>query len=161
MKHLKEESTYEASAREFMEKTQTTMLVQFLYHGPHFEDDKDQRDVYQITLRRKNYTYIFKFGQSINKSGNSKGPVVMDCPSHCKDWGHCRTHIRKRTAPTDYDVLTCLTKYDPGTFDDFCSEYGYDTDSRKAEKTYFSVQAEFANVQKLFGDVIDELAEIQ
>ncbi len=30
--------------------------------------------------------------------------------------------------PTAYDILACLTKYEVGTFDDFCSNFGYDTD---------------------------------
>lgn len=33
-----------------------------------------------------------------------------------------------------YDVLACLQKYDCGTFVEFAHEFGYDTDSREAEK---------------------------
>jgi len=40
-------------------------------------------------------------------------------------------------SPTAYDVLACLDTYSDGfTFEDFCHSYGYDTDSRKAEKTF-------------------------
>lgn len=63
--------------------------------------------------------------------------------------------------PTEYDILACLEKYDVGSFEDFCLEFGYDTDSRKAEKTYKAVVKEYNNVMRVFGDVIDELAEIQ
>jgi hypothetical protein len=63
--------------------------------------------------------------------------------------------------PTMYDVLSCLTKNDPGTFEDFCSDYGYDSDSRKAERTYHLVVEEWNNVDDLFSDIIDELQEIQ
>lgn len=63
--------------------------------------------------------------------------------------------------PTMYDVLTCLTKYDPNTFEDFCSEFGYDTDSRAAERTHKAVVKEYEAVERLFGDIIEELAEIQ
>lgn len=63
--------------------------------------------------------------------------------------------------PTAYDVLTCLTKTDPGTFEEFCSEFGYDTDSRKAEKTYKACVKEYFGVHRLFGDVMDGLMEIQ
>lgn len=68
--------------------------------------------------------------------------------------------MQTKTTPTLYDVLACLTKYDPGTFDNFCDDYGYSTDSIKAQKTYLEVQEEFTNCSRLFGDVIEELMEI-
>jgi len=97
-------------------------------------DEQQSRTVFRVKLSRKGKSYTFEFGQSI-AAGNED--------------------------PTMYDILTCLTKYDPESFDNFCSEYGYDTDSRKAEKTYKAVCKEFEAVDRLFGDVIDELAEIQ
>ena len=97
-------------------------------------DDNQNRTVFKVKLSRNGKSYTFEFGQSIS-AGN--------------------------TEPTMYDILTCLTKYDPETFEDFCSEFGYDVDSRKAEKTYKAVCKEFAAVDRLFNDVIDELAEIQ
>lgn len=63
--------------------------------------------------------------------------------------------------PSSYDVLACITKSDPGTFEDFCSEFGYDTDSRKAVRTYKSVRKEWQNICKLFSDSeIEQLQEI-
>lgn len=58
-----------------------------------------------------------------------------------------------------YDVLACLTKCDPGTFENFCSEYGYDSDSRKALKTYKAVRNEWQNLCKLFTE--SELEQLQ
>ena len=64
--------------------------------------------------------------------------------------------------PTPYDVLSCITKYDPGTFDNFCGEFGYSTDSRAAEKTYKSVLEEWNNVERIFNpSEIESLIEIQ
>lgn len=62
--------------------------------------------------------------------------------------------------PNAYDILASLTKYDPGTFADFCADYGYDEDSKKAEKTFLAVIDEYKNIERLFGDVMDELWEI-
>jgi len=92
------------------------------------------RTVFKLKISRKGKSYTFYFGQSI-ASGDDK--------------------------PSMYDVLACLTKYDPGSFENFCSEYGYDTDSRKAEKTYKAVCKEFAAIERLFWDILDELQEIQ
>lgn len=61
---------------------------------------------------------------------------------------------------TAYDVLACLTKNDVGTFEQFCWEFGYDTDSRRAERTYKACKKEYTNVTRVFGNCIDELMEI-
>jgi hypothetical protein len=64
--------------------------------------------------------------------------------------------------PSDYSVLACLQKYDCGTLEDFCSEFGYDTDSIRARKTYEAVRDEYLNLAKLFSDEeLKEMAEIQ
>lgn len=86
----------------------------------HFEQ---QRYVFKIKLIKGGKQYAFEFGQSISEGSNE---------------------------PTLYSVLACLTKYDPETFEDFCANYGYDNDSRKAEKIYKEVVKEFNNMQRLF-----------
>lgn len=70
--------------------------------------------------------------------------------------------------PTAYDVLACLQKYDVGSFEDFCNEFGYEMYSEtyrsyntKNMKLYNAVCREFKNVDRIFGDIIEELAEIQ
>ena len=43
-------------------------------------------------------------------------------------------------------------------FEDFCDEYGYDTDSRKAERTWKSCQRTAAKIARVFtGDLYDLL----
>lgn len=70
--------------------------------------------------------------------------------------------LKEGTSPTEYDILACLTKYDPETFENFCDEFGYDTDSKSAEKTYNAVVNEYKNVAMLWNDSeIEQLAEIQ
>jgi hypothetical protein len=68
---------------------------------------------------------------------------------------------RKGKTPQPYDVLAAITKNDPDTFENFCSEFGYDTDSRKAEKTYKLVVKEWEKVTKFFAaDELEELYKI-
>jgi hypothetical protein len=101
----------------------------------YFTDDKEYRYVFKLRLSRNGKKYTFSFGQSINSGAEEPGM---------------------------YDVLTCLTKYDPETFEDFCYNYGYDIDSRKAEKTYEAVCKEWNAVNRLFpeSEVMEELREI-
>lgn len=128
---------YQKQAEDFLKSTETKLTVNFKEYGPHFEDDKESRDIYRITLRNKGHKFSFNFGQSINKTGTGE-------------------------KPTAYDVLTCLTKYDPGDFHNFCYEFGYNEDSRKAFKIYKAVIREWKNVELLFNEEqIEKLQEIQ
>jgi len=134
---------YEKQAQGFLDKVNCKIKVKFLRHGMHFTEDKRERDIYRITLstgeRGVDYKgYSFNFGQS-----------------------EVDSYPNERKAPTAYDVLACMTKYDPGTFENFCDDFGYDTDSRRAEKTYRAVLDEFKNIQTLFNDSeLEEMAEI-
>lgn len=142
MQTKKEKSSYDVQAEKFLADTGATIETEFLYHGPHFDDDKDARDVYRITIKRgnPNRSWSFKFGQSIQNSGDK--------------------HLRRRKAPGAYNILACVEKHDPGTFSDFCRDFDYSDDSVKAQKLYFAVQEEWINVRRMFGDVLDALAEI-
>lgn len=61
-----------------------------------------------------------------------------------------------------YDILASLTKDNPGMFSDFCDEYGYEEDSRKAFTTYEAVCEEWKKVSSFFSAAeIEELREVQ
>ncbi len=129
-------SEYDDQAEKFMEETGTTMDVRWVDTAKYFPDDEQERDIYEIKLSRGlGRSYKFRFGQSLNKTGTGQ-------------------------EPSEYDVFSCLTKYDPGTFDEFCSECGYDTDSRRALAAYKAVRMEWVQVHRLFGDVLEKLREI-
>lgn len=58
-------------------------------------------------------------------------------------------------APTANGVLECLMSVaslaDSNSFEEFCSELGYDTDSRKAERSYKSTVRQTEHVKRLLG----------
>lgn len=77
-------------------------------------------------------------------------------------------NMTENKKPTAYDILACLQKYDVGSFEDFCNDFGYEiyeetyrSYNHKNMKIYNAVCREFENVDKIFGDIIEELAEIQ
>lgn len=176
-----EVSEYVQQGLDFLKKYEIEMNVEFLYNGKHFKDDKELRDVYQITLTRKGKKpFSVKFGQSIAKSGfyYTKGVQKIEIDRKYlgsknlsaiirrMDWDFLNNgksdKIHRPEEPTAYDLLTCITKYDPETFEDFCSKFGYDTDSRKAEKIYNAVREEWFQVLTFFtSEEIEELHEIQ
>lgn len=98
-------------------------------------DSKNQRYIFKVQLKRGRKSYTFEFGQSIADGSQE---------------------------PTLYDILTCLQKYDVGSFEDFCGEFGYDEDSRTAERTYKAVVKEFEAMERLFNsDELEVLSYIQ
>lgn len=191
-------SEYDEQAKKFLEETGTEFSVEFIKHDVHFPDDRDTRDIYEVTLKRGNRIYAFKFGQSVSDSG-----VKHLMPNHSKDISGdfmtqeyrkqlidfdtkdaddrrrlkakfmlkmgqhvypCsgRDEFQFGISPTAYSVLASLQKYDPGSFEDFCSGFGYDNDSKKAEKTYNAVKGEWQNVERLFNEEeLEKLQEVQ
>lgn len=178
---------YEKQAADFMTATNTTMSAKYLRTGKHFEDDKDERDIYEITLSSKGGVYKFNFGQSINASGeyvfldhfkNKLIKTLLFPKNRCfmseseyKKIEQNRDGVEKKevivknpnySTPTAYDVLSCLTKHDPGTLEEFCDDYGYNVDSRKAERMYNAVKDEYLQLSGLFTDQeLELMAEIQ
>lgn len=128
---------YQKQANDFAAKYGVELEVINEYFGFHFPDDKQKRHVFEMELSRNGKRYTFDFGQSIANAGE---------------------------APTMYDILACLTKYEVGSFEDFCADYGYNDPSLSAYKatkmTYKAVVKEYEAVQRLFGDILEELAEI-
>jgi hypothetical protein len=175
-------NTYEKQALDFLEKTNTTLKVEYLRNDFYFPNDKEKRDTYKITLSRGSRSYSFDFGQSIVNSGfyYTKGKQVTHLDRSLlnlnqnnlisriktRDYSFLNNGksdvIHKPKTPNAYDVLACLEKYDIGTFEDFCSNFGYDVDSRTAEKTYLAVCDQYKNLCALYSDdELELMAEIQ
>ena len=71
---------------------------------------------------------------------------------------------REEKDPRPYDVLACISSDAncPETFEKFCSDYGYDTDSRKAEAEFKSLKAFAIKLRRFFTqEELDKLQEIQ
>ena len=93
--------------------------------APWSETGKENRNHYRVRLSKGAASYTFDFFDSID-------------------------HTQKKIEPLIYDVLSCLEWHDPETFEFFCSNFGYDEDSRKAFKTYKAVCAQFKGLSRVF-----------
>ena len=177
-------SEYLKQAEHFLSKTNSTLEIKFLKTGKHFQNDKEERDIYEFTLTRGKRTYKGTFGNSIKYSGiKLNGRVIMTTEAaidkkllNANDntfklvsltrlfvLGYTVSvkEIELPKMPNAYDILSCLTKYDVGSFEDFCSEFGYDVDSRSAEKTYKAVVKEYEGLSMLYSDEeLEEMSEI-
>lgn len=175
-------TNYEKQASDFLEKTGCTMEIKFKENRRYFPNDKEARDVYDIKITRGSRAWGFEFGNSIAYSEfvavygkcRYKIPTELRTKTLAEIEGYVRMNLQSDFStvgldkiimpkpPTAYTVLSCLTKYDPGNFEDFCSEFGYDTDSKTAERVYDGVKDEWLNVCRIWNDQeIEELSEIQ
>ena len=171
-------NNYERQAIEFLKATNTTMTVEFLETGKHFETDTHARDIYKVTFKRGSRNFSLKFGQSLEDSTKWQYKQIPSRVFYCDGSQHSggykvvakdvqnylNEHCRKieGVPPTAYDVLSRLQKYDVGSFEDFCSEFGYDTDIRTGKKIYKDAVKEYNNVCKIWTDEeVEQLQEIQ
>lgn len=119
---------------------------------------------YDITISRAGRKpYTFSYWGSINDrySKEYEKYVKLNWQSRADE----ERALRTSSTPTAYDVLTCISG-DIGmhdwTFEEFCGDFGYDTDSRQAEKTYNAVCDQSRALAHLFNDEeLDQLREIQ
>lgn len=175
-------SEYDIQAETFAEKIGLTMEVVYLGHYKRLSNYVTAN--WQVILRRgKNKPFTFEFSTSLNdswryfwedgpnsfkhKQGLPPGLPESAYPKTSEHYtvafghkGRHRIEPTKQNPPTMYSVLAALTKYDPDTFENFCADYGYDEDSRKAFDVYLAVQKEWYEVRRIFHDVLEELQEI-
>lgn len=169
-------STYEQQAIDFLAKNGITFEFKFLRHGSMCWDKTGKtRDIYTLILRRGRHNMSVEFGQSIAHSG--EWMVKDKNPKFCRVFHnkadamelHYKIHSSggvvknpNKENPTAYSMLTAITKNNPGTFDEFCDEFGYSNDSISANETWQAVREEWYIVRDFFSkDELEQLQEIQ
>ncbi len=123
------------NTKEFTAKNKITSTAEWADSNPHMPDSQNM-DHWKVTLRRdrKRLTVYFYMGYA---------------------------HSGKQ--PQADDVLDCLASDSAGLenardFEDWAAEYGYDADSRKAEKIYRVVERQTAKLKGFLGeDLYNEL----
>lgn len=141
---------YQERAYDFLRRIGATVRVAYIDTDivPDW-DDSAQHDAYLVMVERDGKKWRYEFHDSVYNTRNNKERI------------HCG---RSRVKPSAYDVLSCVEKYDVGSIDNFVDEFGYEihkwADVKKIERIYAAVCDEAHHVQELFGDVIDEFAEV-
>ena len=167
-------NNYIKQATNFLEKADATMKIEYVGLAVNKEwKEKENRCLYKITLTSPYGSMVFDFWDSIKNTeiktmtlktyAEKRYQIPFDDLTYTEQMQAKKELAAKKKAavPSVYDVLACLTKYDPGTFEDFCYEFGYDEDSRTAERIYFAVQKEYTQLTRLFtSEQMEELAEI-
>lgn len=118
-----------SSIKSFVRTNKIRMDVEWADNNPHMHDTNWKANHYKCVLRFERRQHTVYFSMGIGLTGE----------------------------PTVHDVLGCLASDAAGyesalDFEDWASEYGYDTDSRKAERTFNTVAAQSKKLRKFLGD---------
>ena len=133
---------YDKQAEDFLKKTGTTFnVIAYKGRNPMHKDDKDMMDKWLVEFVRGDEEWDFPFYMGLGHNG---------------------------AKPSAYDVLACIQKYEVDSFEEFCAEFGYDMYdnnymgyNKRSWEIYRAVCDEYEEVQRMFGDVLEELSEIQ
>ena len=116
----------------FVEKNKIKMDYVLVDNNPHVDSNFNwEANHYKVTLKKDNKQFTVYFSQGIR--------ITKD--------------------PTPEGVLDCLANEVAGyenskNFEEWASGYGYDLDSRKAEKIYKAIAKQSKKLKKFLGDVL-------
>lgn len=168
-------SEYVKQAEEFLRKAAATMEFYFAgYVVPPLWGEKEKPHAsYRVMITTPRGSYTLDFYDSLAHTEilqitpEDYAKKKFGCRFEYCSYNERRTVRRElkekqaKAKPTCYDVLACMTHYDPGSFQNFCDEFGYSNDSIRALKTYLAVQDEWENLRRIFtSEQLEELAEI-
>lgn len=133
---------YEARAKEFLQNCNATMKIKYLGCEQNESwNDGSCHNTYRATIKTPLGSMWVKFWDSTFNTQNGG-------------------------KPNEYDILSCLQKYDVGTIDDFVIEYGYEVhkwvDVKRIQRIYKAVCNEYKKVCRCFTEEqIEAMQEIQ
>ena len=166
---------YVKQANDFLTKANATCKIEFggVSRNENWKE-KEKRNWYDVTITTPKGTMNFVFWDSIHNTEISMMTLEQYVEKKLRRRLEDMSYADKKKAevqlqklkdeakPNAYDVLACFQKYDVGTFEDFCSEFGYDEDSRTAERIYIAVIKEYKDLTRIFTEEqMEELCEIQ
>ena len=162
-------SKYVKQAKDFLTACNAKMQINFIGADiNHNWKENTARNKYNVTITTPKGSMAFDFWDSIINTEIKNMTFEKFCitkygcypqdlstylhPSRSKatdEWKHV-----KDSKPSEYSILACLTKYDPGTMHDFFDEMGYDIDSVddmfSFMNTYNAVVKEYRDLCRIF-----------
>jgi hypothetical protein len=124
--------------KEFVLKHDIKMRCVKVEENPNMMDDKGWKaNHYYCTLEFQNRKMGIFFSQGLGIKESPKPSVLLDCM---------------------ISDASCASE----SFEDFCSNCGYDSDSIKAKKTYELIEEQTKKLKKLLGnDLFNELSDCE
>lgn len=140
-------------AKIFLKSCNATM--EFMYLGTEINknwNETRERDTYMVNICTPLGNMQVKFYDSINNTLKNKERHLSG--------------LKKKVQITEYDVLSCLQKYDVGDIEDFMYEFGYEIkergDFKRLQNIYNTVVKEYEDICRCFTpEQIEKMQEIQ
>ena len=108
-------------------------------------------------LAKHNATMTIEFAQQVyNPWGDHANHNGDSFTINFKDSAY---NTVRSIEPTEYDILATIEKYGYESYKEFCEKCCYEG-SEESLAIYHAAQEEYENVERLFGDCMDELREI-
>lgn len=132
---------YKKQAIDFLKKSNATMKIEFIGAETNQNwNDNIKRNKYQFTITTPKGSMTGNFWDSL-------------------------AHTESKVKPTEYDILSCIEKYDPGTMNDFFDEFGFEIqnadDIFRFLNTYNAVVKEYRDLCRIFtSEQMEELRAI-
>ena len=67
-------SEYTEQADRFLKAHGLKFKAVYIEHGKHFPDDKEERDIYRLSIHRGRRSFSVRFGQSLANSDHGNTP---------------------------------------------------------------------------------------
>ena len=112
--------------KDFASSLKLKMDVNYADSNPSMSNDSWQANHYKLTFKKDGKQFSTFFSQGIGIKGEPSIPGVLEC-------------LQTDCQSAEYG------------FDEFCDEFGYDKDSRKAFKTYRACGKIKGKLHKFFG----------
>jgi hypothetical protein len=163
---------YQAQAKQFLKDCNATMEIKYLCKSfPKW--DSNLHNCYWFTITTPKGSYDSKFYDSLHNTEISEMTAEDFAKKKYKAHYQDLTMFHKRNVsrelkslkanakPTEYDVLACVEKYSYDSFSDFCSEFGFSTDSISARERFLACGEEYTGLRRIFTDEqMEKLREI-
>jgi len=126
----------ETTMKQFINWYRIKIESEYVDSNPNMQDDGHRMNHYKVVLtaridgKRKQFTTYFSMGLGL--SGDPDAGSVLDC------------------------LASDSSGIDGQSFEDWAGDYGYDTDSRKAERTYNACVTQAAKLKKFLGESVYE-----
>lgn len=159
-------TNYEKQATNFLKETKTILTIKMVGRDvpTMWKGETQPHNHYKFKLKNSKGVLEDDFWDSLYNTEMTTLSYWEYQKKHLialpyEEWLDKAANAKKISA---YDILSCLEKNDPGTFDEFCGEFGYDNDSISAFNIYRACQNQYRSLQKMFSeDELEELRNIQ
>lgn len=116
------------NTKNFVQENKITMSCEQVESNPNINDKNWNANHYKVTFKYGKKQLTTYFSQGL---GHKKDPVIEDV--------------------LDSLAMDAYTYINKDTFKDFCSNFGYDEDSRSAEKTYNLILNQSKKLENFLG----------